>query len=723
MSYSPISFIASNYRDYGGHWLKAYEAGTTTAIAMSNDADGTTLTAKYELNSDGFIVSSGSTIVIPHIDSATTYDLWLFPTEDAANNNDTSNAIRVADGITTVSEIEVSNYTGIVFNTVYDAITGTLPSGETITLKAGDRITTNDYRSSQRGGGADYLVKTLTQANDDDDVIDGNINIDISGGLYIVIQPSCGVLSADQAGVTMTGDSTSRYQSFFSYLANKNVKGLGVPGFSSDISSTLLTSALGVDFDGRGCEFNKKFNGNLLNLENPLSNQISASLSVAEVNLDDGTTFSDSYCAIVTVSSTSGYSVNDVVKIFSDDSIEGEDPSNNNYNGEFATVALVSSTTLTLYSTLRNEYTTNVKVARLVKEPIVKLNNFTINGDDFDVSWAIPNLNIVGHYKPEVKNVIGENLPSTLLRLISCYKPVSDKVSGVNVRTSIANNAFGYVIHESGCESGRHHRPAGENVRHVWTCSARESDSGLAQDYGDNFMTRVYFGDAKNCQSTGFDTHPDAVNVRFIGCTVNEPYWGVNGSFTNFGFRGKNCGADNCSSVGGRGFRAFSDYSSNKNSINHTLNNCTHTVLPDDPQDVSSFSVLGSDSSYVTMTVNSPTVIDEHRDKPKFEATHGRLTVVSPTVVNKGAGSATSRVFEANTNGTIMSNGGVIDAEGATSTDTKLATITSTGATIDIRDIKLKDGDYSALIDFNNNIGTFSGRNINITDEKLTNYK
>ena len=118
MSYSPISFIASNYRDYGGHWLKAYEAGTTTAIAMSNDADGTTLTAKYELNSDGFIVSSGSTIVIPHIDSATTYDLWLFPTEDAANNNDTSSAIRVADGITTASEIEVSNYTGIVFDTV-----------------------------------------------------------------------------------------------------------------------------------------------------------------------------------------------------------------------------------------------------------------------------------------------------------------------------------------------------------------------------------------------------------------------------------------------------------------------------------------------------------------------------------------------------------------------------------------------------------------------------
>ena len=254
MSYSPISFIASNYRDYGGHWLKAYEAGTTTAIAMSNDADGTTLTAKYELNSDGFIVSSGSTIVIPHIDSATTYDLWLFPTEDAANNNDTSSAIRVADGITAASEIEVSNYTSIVFDTIADVITRTLPNGETITLKAGDRITTNDYRSSQRGGGATYLVKTFTQATDDGDVIDGYGNQSIGDGLYIILNEN--IVDATQFGAAADVDSSSAINAAIAAAYNKGTYVLcpAVKG-SYIIDASIVykqgTKLIGEGFDRR----------------------------------------------------------------------------------------------------------------------------------------------------------------------------------------------------------------------------------------------------------------------------------------------------------------------------------------------------------------------------------------------------------------------------------------------------------------------------------------
>lgn len=106
MSFSPIAFIAPNYRDYKNEWLKAYEPGTTTPKTMSLDSIGTTLVAKLQLNKDGFIVSAGGALVIPYIDGP--YDLWLFPSDVEADNNDTSNALRVADDIINAGAIAPS---------------------------------------------------------------------------------------------------------------------------------------------------------------------------------------------------------------------------------------------------------------------------------------------------------------------------------------------------------------------------------------------------------------------------------------------------------------------------------------------------------------------------------------------------------------------------------------------------------------------------------------
>ena len=97
MSLSPIAFIAPNYRDFSTWWLKAYQPSTTTPKTMSLDISGSTLVSKLQLNSDGFLIASGGSLVIPYIDNP--YDLWLFPSEAEADNNDTSNAKRVADNI------------------------------------------------------------------------------------------------------------------------------------------------------------------------------------------------------------------------------------------------------------------------------------------------------------------------------------------------------------------------------------------------------------------------------------------------------------------------------------------------------------------------------------------------------------------------------------------------------------------------------------------------
>ena len=116
MALSPIAFIAPNYRDFKTWWLKAYETGTTTPLigGMALDSEGATTVAKLQLNADGFIIASGGALVIPYIDGA--YDLWLFPTESEADNNDTSSALRLADdlgGSRPVVPIVGIDYTGV----------------------------------------------------------------------------------------------------------------------------------------------------------------------------------------------------------------------------------------------------------------------------------------------------------------------------------------------------------------------------------------------------------------------------------------------------------------------------------------------------------------------------------------------------------------------------------------------------------------------------------
>jgi hypothetical protein len=69
---------------------------------MALDSGGVTQVAKLQLNADGFLVSAGDALVIPYIDGS--YDMWMFPNEAEADANNTTNAHRIADDITGVSQ-------------------------------------------------------------------------------------------------------------------------------------------------------------------------------------------------------------------------------------------------------------------------------------------------------------------------------------------------------------------------------------------------------------------------------------------------------------------------------------------------------------------------------------------------------------------------------------------------------------------------------------------
>ena len=101
MSLSPVAFIAPNYRDYKGYWIKFYEPRTTTPKPIYTNSNATDSAVKLQLNSDGFIIAAGDVIITPYIDGA--YDAYLFIDADSADNNETGNAVRVANDISGAS--------------------------------------------------------------------------------------------------------------------------------------------------------------------------------------------------------------------------------------------------------------------------------------------------------------------------------------------------------------------------------------------------------------------------------------------------------------------------------------------------------------------------------------------------------------------------------------------------------------------------------------------
>jgi hypothetical protein len=243
MSLSPISFVAVNYRDYPAYWFKAYQPGTTTPLALSLDAVGSTYVSKLQLNADGFLNTTGGALVTPYINEA--YDAWLFPTEAEADANDTSNAIRVADDITGIN-VESALINDLsqeyIFDTMAAAVASTIAFPVGKQLRIGDRgnalfnvvlasgVTPNTYN----------IVASTVQPTLAFD-LDGSVN---------------GVANVKQFGAVGDGlnDDTNSIQAAIDYIFNN---GGGTVYFPTGTYSVITlvqtwTSTVTVNFIGEG---------------------------------------------------------------------------------------------------------------------------------------------------------------------------------------------------------------------------------------------------------------------------------------------------------------------------------------------------------------------------------------------------------------------------------------------------------------------------------------
>lgn len=201
MSFAAIAYTIPQYENYPNWWLKAYEQGTTTPKVMGLDSDGAVTVAKLEINSDGFPNTTGNALVIPYIDGD--YDLWLFPTELEADNNDTTNALQFADdinaegGASNITKTNIGDYTDFQFLTVSDMADHQLSDGSTIATLVVGNIVEAYERSTSNGGGGKYKVTTVgTTPNVDLPNTHNVIESTVDAGLcFVLVSASLGIVS------------------------------------------------------------------------------------------------------------------------------------------------------------------------------------------------------------------------------------------------------------------------------------------------------------------------------------------------------------------------------------------------------------------------------------------------------------------------------------------------------------------------------------------------
>ena len=483
MAFSPVAFIAPNYRDYKNWWLKAYEPSTTTPKAMAIDSGGVTQVAKLELNADGFIVTAGGALVIPYIDGS--YDLWLFPTEDDADNSDTSNAERLADDAnTSYGANDLSQE--YIFKTVAEYKNSTIefPDGKRINLLDRNAVFT---KITGTGSGNDINIIASTG---EDQSIQLSIESDLNATAF-------GVVYDDAADQTTTLEAASSL--------------LGAQGFYLEVSGVVKCN-LGLSNENvyiRGA-------GEL----QPFTRTSSALVATA----DFGSAYAIS--AIVTVDQTVGARsqarvskvtavghdiiIGDTVKIVSEDIIPTTTISEGCRNGEWGNVLDVVGDDIYLNRVLEESYTTTPRIAAISNYECdiqTSISSTTGNGSAGG-ALAI----IRGFKRPKINMTLTDN-DGVGLALHSTYEAEAN-IEVENCTNDTGSGIFGYGVVEAGTGLSQLHINQAGFVRHVYTTGVASKTDTAIYTYGEPWNSNIH-GVSHGATSNAWDTHSQGNGIIF----------------------------------------------------------------------------------------------------------------------------------------------------------------------------------------------------------------
>lgn len=249
---------------------------------------------------------------------------------------------------------------------------------------------------------------------------------------------------------------------------------------------------------------------------------------------------------------TGTYTVNNAQTVGSA-TLEGGIPRNELY-GEIVQVAKIAAPYLYTAKPLRIAPVTSIRIAKLT--PVVcQLDDIAFRDPaDAPLRHNHPFVQVVGMVAPVFRDLHFLKVMGTALQLDSCFQPRSDRCRFDYCYADLAQFTYGYGIHEFACTDGRHYAIDAGNVRHAYTTGAHETANPTTDPdvtrYGGVVGTVLYNGAVLASGNSGFDTHEDATDVWFIGCTVTQEYQGNAAAGFCFKLRGKDCGMSGCKSTG-----------------------------------------------------------------------------------------------------------------------------------------------------------------------------
>lgn len=228
--------------------------------------------------------------------------------------------------------------------------------------------------------------------------------------------------------------------------------------------------------------------------------------------------------ARLTLNESPPWSAGDVVKLVSDDLIEGARPGDGileSRRGEFAVVRSVSADTVHLNGPLVDSYATNVRVARISRQTL-QLEGLSFTAADGRMgSTNFPLLMLSRLTYPTVRNVSVVRASGTAMHMTSCYGYLIEDCQVGNAVDNTSAGIFGYGVLDTASAFGEIRGGVFRYVRHAYTDDTNRVAAGSdVGQFGRTFATLVSGVRAHMTTNAAFDTHHCSRATRFVSCSA-----------------------------------------------------------------------------------------------------------------------------------------------------------------------------------------------------------
>jgi hypothetical protein len=336
-------------------------------------------------------------------------------------------------------------------------------------------------------------------------------------------------------GIDPTGatNSATGLQNFLNAIPSGGV-GVIPPGVYT-LSARLELSGKSLTVQAHGARFVSSVTGGGVRLSGAFETTYTVSSTNERLTTagEWGNNGENMYVTDIVLSGSPGWKRGDLVKIVADNVPTDPDIASLR-SGQSCTVVASSGTSVTLAGTLRDQFTTNVRIARYAKHRMVW------EGGTFRHTDALLTGGTMAQFAFQARALVHPVFRDVTVE--AAAGPAFDlrHTYGARVLDCVIGSAedrsgfYGYGVNDCG-EFSYVSRLHARRVRHAYTTGASGTTAGNSDltSFGRVFGSVVDNGVAVGTSNGAWDCHGDADNVSFVNCVAVDCYGG-------FGLRGTN---------------------------------------------------------------------------------------------------------------------------------------------------------------------------------------